>query len=406
MVPGMQATLYAGDVTLQVVGESHYQDALWALVGGLSREHRNHDITAILVAETDNPYDADAISVWIDGQKVGYLSRDDAARYRPGLLALERRSQIPVALEGVIAGGGERDDGLGKLGVFLRHDPTDFGLPGPRPARSQSRRPRTGRSEVDAGVAWLTHLSPNDSVAIKELRRLLASTADPIDRHFMYAELVHRLYRCRDTFSSALQEFDEACAQHDAEMPSLRAALITELGGVPLLETYKQMCVRQQKAHDWERVIDWANRGIMVYGANAIDEAFINDLRSRLKTAQAKLAPPASRTTRSRSTAPPSHHDDSSPEVEILVCRDCGSTFERVVLRGRKPTLCPNCRLSPLPRPSGPEDQPDVNVPPPGWYPDVSARHELRYWDGDAWTDHVADAGTTATEPLASPPTP
>ena len=34
----------------------------------------------------------------------------------------------PVALNGVIVGGGIREDGPGRLGVFLRHDPADFGL--------------------------------------------------------------------------------------------------------------------------------------------------------------------------------------------------------------------------------------------------------------------------------------
>ncbi len=30
-------------------------------------------------------------------------------------------------------------------------------------------------------------------------------------------------------------------------------------------------------------------------------------------------------------------------------------------------------------------------VAPAGWYPDPSAVHRLRYWDGRAWTEHVAD---------------
>ncbi|HET6319834.1 MAG TPA: hypothetical protein VFG86_25525, partial [Chloroflexota bacterium] len=34
MQDGMQAQLYDGDVDLEVVGESHYQDNLWRLVGG------------------------------------------------------------------------------------------------------------------------------------------------------------------------------------------------------------------------------------------------------------------------------------------------------------------------------------------------------------------------------------
>jgi hypothetical protein len=34
-----------------------------------------------------------------------------------------------------------------------------------------------------------------------------------------------------------------------------------------------------------------------------------------------------------------------------------------------------------------------------GWYSDPSQRHELRYWDGNAWSDHVADRGVTSQDP-------
>jgi hypothetical protein len=34
------------------------------------------------------------------------------------------------------------------------------------------------------------------------------------------------------------------------------------------------------------------------------------------------------------------------------------------------------------------------------WYPDPCGRHEHRYWDGKAWTDHVADGGRAAVDPV------
>ena len=36
---------------------------------------------------------------------------------------------------------------------------------------------------------------------------------------------------------------------------------------------------------------------------------------------------------------------------------------------------------------------------PADWYPDPYGRHELRYWDGEIWTDHVSSHGTQATDP-------
>lgn len=49
--------------------------------------------------------------------------------------------------------------------------------------------------------------------------------------------------------------------------------------------------------------------------------------------------------------------------------------------------------------------QPPVLLPPPappvtpaGWHPDPTLRHELRYFDGARWTDHVSDQGRQSTE--------
>jgi len=32
------------------------------------------------------------------------------------------------------------------------------------------------------------------------------------------------------------------------------------------------------------------------------------------------------------------------------------------------------------------------------WYPDPAGHHELRYWNGTAWTEHVSDHGTPGTD--------
>lgn len=34
------------------------------------------------------------------------------------------------------------------------------------------------------------------------------------------------------------------------------------------------------------------------------------------------------------------------------------------------------------------------------WYPDPTGRHDCRFWDGSAWTSHVADAGTRGCDPF------
>lgn len=41
-------------------------------------------------------------------------------------------------------------------------------------------------------------------------------------------------------------------------------------------------------------------------------------------------------------------------------------------------------------------------LPPANWYADPLGRHEVRYWDGSAWTELVATGGVEGTDPLPS----
>ena len=118
MRDGAKAALLEGDRDLEVVGESFYQDNLWRLAVARPGEPVRVEITAVLVAEDDNPYDSNAIAVWIDGLKVGHLSPGDACAYRPGLLALQRAHRMPIALTGVIPGAGCVTTGQDGLACF------------------------------------------------------------------------------------------------------------------------------------------------------------------------------------------------------------------------------------------------------------------------------------------------
>jgi hypothetical protein len=48
----------------------------------------------------------------------------------------------------------------------------------------------------------------------------------------------------------------------------------------------------------------------------------------------------------------------------------------------------------------GAQGAPAQVLPPPEWCPDPTGFHQLRYWDGTAWTDNVADDGTPSTDPM------
>jgi hypothetical protein len=345
MSDGMRVQLLDGAVDLEVVGESHYQESLWQLAGGRGDPEKRVRIavSAVLVPEADNPFDPNAVSVWVDSLKVGYLSRDDALRYRPGLLALQREHGMPIALPGVIVGGGMRADGPGRLGVFLRHDPADFGLQ-PPPVPQRALHMRTGLSEAFAtdaangthDLSWLLDLPGDEIRAISMLRKLLVDETDPLARHFMQAQLETLLYRSREAFASALGEYDQACLRHDLEMENIRQAFMTEWGEVPFLEIYRQMAIRQQKAGDFGQALWWAERGIAVYGGDAARPEAVEDLRRRVAAYKAKLAPVSQH---SRAHLPVT----GQPQSETLRCSECGRDFQRNRMRGRKPMRCPEC---------------------------------------------------------------
>lgn len=351
--PGLVVML-AGNDGLELVGEASYQDALWSICGGVLGDRIRHRIDALLIPEPENPYDPNAIRVEVQGRLVAYFCRDDAAEYQSGLQSLMNRHGGHVGLRGVIVGGGQYPDGPGRLGVWLDHDPGDFGVTRAGTAgRSVLGRPaggsmRTGFADACASdasddsydLSWYADLPDGDLAAIAKLRELLAHDPDPIDRHYQFVELEKRLYRCRDLHAAALDEFDDACRQHDAEMESICTALRRKWQKVPLLETYRQMAIRQQKRKDWEAVRWWTERGLQLYGDDAAKEEAVEDLLKRRDQALAKLG--------SRDLNPRPQVSTSSPvqapEVELLACSHCGTSFERVRTRGRKPQLCPSCR--------------------------------------------------------------
>ncbi len=112
------ATLPRGG-TVHAVGESHYQDALLAVVGGRTRHSVEHTCLAELCPEPTNPYDDEAIAVQIGGQCVGYLSRADARTFRP-LVDSAIASAGRATVEACVRGGWDRGAGdVGHLGVVL-----------------------------------------------------------------------------------------------------------------------------------------------------------------------------------------------------------------------------------------------------------------------------------------------
>jgi hypothetical protein len=97
-----------------VVGVAQYQSVLeTAAADGAVVE-------AVLALEDDNPHDDQAVAVLIAGARAGYLSREDARRYRAHLAAVGE-PDLTVHCAARITGGFETEGG-GRAHFGLRLD--------------------------------------------------------------------------------------------------------------------------------------------------------------------------------------------------------------------------------------------------------------------------------------------
>ena len=100
-----------------VVGTSYYQAEL---VRHVIARRVYLPISAELILEDENPFDpGNSVAVVVDGRVVGHLSRANAAVFRSSWLGQQVKAGKRLTFEGAIIGGGQREDGLGKLGIRL-----------------------------------------------------------------------------------------------------------------------------------------------------------------------------------------------------------------------------------------------------------------------------------------------
>lgn len=125
---------------VDVVGESHYQEALERAAGGRTEDGPAQvEQIAGLMAEPTNAYDPNAVMVQIGGSVVGYLSRSDALAYKPVLEAVGRMGYPAFGCHASLTGGWDRGGGdRGSFGVVLhlaspRALLVDLGVVAPEP---------------------------------------------------------------------------------------------------------------------------------------------------------------------------------------------------------------------------------------------------------------------------------
>ena len=110
-----------GDYETEVVGESHYQDALETICGGRTEQGHELECEATLKLEPDNAHDANAVGVWIEGRQVGYLARGFAVSVSA---AARRHGVSEIFCDALVVGGwsGAKDDGHFGVKLDLQED--------------------------------------------------------------------------------------------------------------------------------------------------------------------------------------------------------------------------------------------------------------------------------------------
>ncbi|MGV3580023.1 HIRAN domain-containing protein [Brevundimonas sp.] len=117
-VAGLQV-VGKGGFPRNAVGESRYQTELKRICGGYNRQGQHLETVARLEPEPTNAFDPNAIMVMISGQKVGYLSRDDAAIYVAALEAAGHAGQTAAVGAKVVGGWRTNQHDAGQFGVRL-----------------------------------------------------------------------------------------------------------------------------------------------------------------------------------------------------------------------------------------------------------------------------------------------
>lgn len=136
---------------VEVVGESHYQDALERAAGGRTEDGPARvEQIAGLAPEPTNPYDPNAVVVQIGGATVGYLNRSDAVAYKPVFEEVARMGYPAFGCHASLTGGWDRGVGdRGSIGVvLLLGSPRELlaelrgeAAPEPEPVRERAPKP-------------------------------------------------------------------------------------------------------------------------------------------------------------------------------------------------------------------------------------------------------------------------
>jgi hypothetical protein len=142
-----------GGFPFDIVGESHYQDALWRVRDDSDNGSKWVKSDFHIVIEPSNPYDPNAIKVvTVEGETVGYFSKTDAIRYKPFVEAASAEWGT-LWCRGLLTGGTDERESIGlKLDVLAPKDLMDL-LKSKREKAEKKNRSRADNDGEPLGPA-------------------------------------------------------------------------------------------------------------------------------------------------------------------------------------------------------------------------------------------------------------
>lgn len=97
-------------IDIEIVGESFHAD----YIGGLRRRYGDQEFEIVLVPEPENPYDHNAVAIYVDGAAVGHLSREMAPAWQPTVAAANSEGFLVTGTASIWGGSPDKPN----LGVF------------------------------------------------------------------------------------------------------------------------------------------------------------------------------------------------------------------------------------------------------------------------------------------------
>jgi collagen type III alpha len=317
---------------VDVVGESHYTRDIRALFPAqFGSTGRELTVPVSVTHDARNRHDPNAVQVCASTGLLGYLSRADASRYAPVLSALQAQGMTPMTTAKVWGSYGYYDDG-GK-NDFVGSVSVD--LPEPHMMVPANLPPAGAHSVLPVGSAIQV-------TGEEKFMPAIVPFLNPRGECWVYATL-HELV--------------------DQTSRTAKVVAETRIDGQPVGRLSPKM------SGDMLPVVTYLQERGALAAVRAIVKG--NPLKAEVVL----------QTMRS-SELPADWFDHSvSPGAAGPNGADGPSMTGGAGATVPGPAAPANGTLIGVPPPS---------LPPADWYPDPHGLARLRYWDGDAWTEHTA----------------